>query len=48
MRYQLNADIEALGTKLKFFNIGVMPILLTFMMIMFSLTRRIRRMQTAA
>ena len=48
VRYQLNADIEALGTKLKFFNIGVMPILLTFMLIMFSLTRRIRRMQTAA
>lgn len=48
VRYQLNADIEALGTKLKFFNIGVMPILLTFMLIMFSLTRRIRRMQVAA
>ncbi|WP_022967163.1 GldG family protein [Denitrificimonas caeni] len=47
VRYQLNADIESLGTKLKFFNIGVMPILLTFMLIMFSLTRRIRRMQIA-
>lgn len=45
VRYQLNADIEALGTKLKFFNIGVMPILLTFMLIMLSLSRRIRRMQ---
>lgn len=47
VRYQLNADIEALGTKLKFFNIGVMPILLTFMLIMLSLSRRIRRMQLA-
>lgn len=46
VRYQLNADIESLGTKLKFFNIGVMPILLTFMLIMLSLSRRIRRMQT--
>ncbi|MCK9533204.1 MAG: Gldg family protein [Pseudomonas sp.] len=45
VRYQLNADIESLGTKLKFFNIGVMPILLTFMLLMLSLTRRIRRMQ---
>lgn len=45
VRYQLNADIESLGTKLKFFNIGVMPILLTFMLIMLSLSRRIRRMQ---
>jgi len=45
VRYQLNADIESLGTKLKFFNTGVMPILLTFMLIMLSLSRRIRRMQ---
>lgn len=45
VRYQLNADIESLGTKLKFFNIGVMPILLTFMLILLSLSRRIRRMQ---
>lgn len=45
VRYQLNADIESLGTKLKFFNIAVMPILLTFMLLMLSLTRRIRRMQ---
>ena len=45
VRYQLNNDIESLGTKLKFFNIGVMPILLTFMLVMFSLSRRIRRMQ---
>ena len=47
VRYQLNADIEALGTKLKFFNIGVMPILLTFVLIMLSLSRRIRRIQIA-
>ena len=45
VRYQLNNDIESLGTKLKFFNIGVMPILLTFMLVMLSLSRRIRRMQ---
>lgn len=45
VRYQLNADIESLGTKLKFFNIGIMPILLTFMLIMLGLSRRIRRMQ---
>lgn len=47
VRYQLNADIEALGTKLKFFNIGVMPILLTFMLIIFSVSRRMRRMRVA-
>ena len=45
VRYQLNNEIESLGTTLKFFNIGVMPILLTFMLVMLSLTRRIRRMQ---
>ena len=45
VRYQLNADIESLGTKLKFFNIGIMPILLTFILIMLSLSRRIRRIQ---
>lgn len=45
VRYQLNADIEALGTKLKFFNIGLMPILLTFLLLMLGLSRRIRRMQ---
>ncbi|MDY0207031.1 MAG: Gldg family protein [Pseudomonas sp.] len=45
VRYQLNNEIESLGTTLKFFNIGVMPILLTFMLVMLSLSRRIRRMQ---
>ncbi|MDY7218664.1 Gldg family protein [Denitrificimonas sp. JX-1] len=45
VRYQLSADIEALGTRLKFFNIGVMPILLTFMLVMMVLLRRIRRMK---
>ncbi|HAQ84966.1 MAG TPA: ABC transporter, partial [Pseudomonas sp.] len=29
VRYQLNADIEALGRTLKFFNIGLVPLLLT-------------------
>ena len=45
VRYQLNVNIESLGTQLKFFNIGIMPILLTFMLIMLGLSRRIRRMQ---
>ncbi|MDY0249914.1 MAG: Gldg family protein [Pseudomonas sp.] len=45
VRYQLNADIESLGTQLKFLNIGVMPILLTFMLLVLSLSRRIRRMR---
>lgn len=45
VRYQLNSDIESLGTTLKFFNIGVMPILLTFGLVLLSLSRRIRRMQ---
>jgi phosphoenolpyruvate carboxylase len=45
VRYQLNADIESLGTQLKFFNIGVMPILLTCMLLVLSLSRRIRRMR---
>ena len=30
MRYQLNADIEALGRSLKFLNIALVPLLLTF------------------
>ncbi len=47
VRYQLNADIEALGSKLKFFNIAVMPIVLTFMLILFSLMRRMRRVRLA-
>lgn len=47
VRYQLNADIESLGTTLKFFNIGVMPILLTFALILLGLSRRIRRMHIA-
>jgi len=47
VRYQLNADIEALGTKLKLFNIAVVPILLTFVLILLGLTRRIRRMRVA-
>lgn len=47
VRYQLNADIEALGSKLKFFNIAVMPIVLTFMLILFSLMRRMRRVPLA-
>lgn len=47
VRYQLNADIEALGSKLKFFNIALMPIVLTFMLILFALIRRMRRLRLA-
>lgn len=47
VRYQLNSDIESLGTTLKFFNIGVMPILLTFGLVLLGLSRRIRRIQIA-
>ncbi len=47
VRYQLNADIEALGSKLKFFNIAVMPIVLTFILILFGLIRRMRRLRLA-
>ncbi|MCK9236692.1 MAG: Gldg family protein [Thiopseudomonas sp.] len=48
VRYQLNADIESLGTTIKMFNIAVMPFILTFAMVLIGLHRRIRRMHTEA
>lgn len=40
VRYQLNADIEALGSKLKFFNIALVPLLLTLGVLALWLWRR--------
>ncbi|WP_324733620.1 GldG family protein [Pseudomonas paeninsulae] len=40
VRYQLNADIEALGRTLKFVNIALMPLLLTFGVLALWLWRR--------
>lgn len=48
VRYQLNADIERLGTTVKVFNVAVMPFILTFAMVLIGLHRRIRRMHTEA
>ncbi|WP_417777241.1 GldG family protein [Stutzerimonas xanthomarina] len=42
VRYQLNADIEALGRTLKFFNIGLVPLLLTLGMLLLWFWRRRR------
>lgn len=43
VRYQLNADIEALGRTLKFFNIALVPLVLTLLVLSLALWRR-RRM----
>lgn len=43
VRRQLDADIEALGGRLKFFNIAGVPILLTFAAVGFALLRARRR-----
>jgi ABC-type uncharacterized transport system involved in gliding motility auxiliary subunit len=40
VRYQLNADIEALGRTLKFVNIALMPLLLTLGVLALWLWRR--------
>ena len=40
VRYQLNADIEALGRGLKFFNIGLVPLILTLGMLLWFWRRR--------
>jgi ABC-type uncharacterized transport system involved in gliding motility auxiliary subunit len=40
VRYQLNADIEALGRTLKFANIALMPLLLTLAVLALWLWRR--------
>lgn len=45
VQYQLNANIESLGTWVKVFNIAVMPFVLTFAMVVIGLQRRIRRIQ---
>ncbi|ANF27809.1 hypothetical protein PS273GM_23085 [Stutzerimonas stutzeri] len=42
VRYQLNADIEALGRGLKFFNIGLVPLILTLGMLLLWFWRRRR------
>jgi ABC-type uncharacterized transport system involved in gliding motility auxiliary subunit len=42
VRYQLNADIEALGRGLKFFNIGLVPLILTLGMLLLWFLRRRR------
>lgn len=42
--YQLNADINSLGTTVKLFNIVVMPAILTFVLVLVGLQRRIKRM----
>lgn len=42
VRYQLNADIEALGRGLKFFNIGLVPLTLTLGMLLLWFWRRRR------
>ncbi|HRQ64113.1 MAG TPA: Gldg family protein [Xanthomonadaceae bacterium] len=45
VRRQLDADIEALGTRLKIINIGLMPLLITFAAIGFAWWRVRRRRQ---
>jgi ABC-type uncharacterized transport system involved in gliding motility auxiliary subunit len=40
VRYQLNADIEALGRTLKFVNIALVPLLLTLGVLALWLWRR--------
>jgi ABC-type uncharacterized transport system involved in gliding motility auxiliary subunit len=45
VRRQLDADIEALGTRLKIINIGLMPLLVTFAAIGFAAWRVRRRRQ---
>ena len=43
VRYQLNADIEALGRTLKFLNIALVPLLLTLGVLLFWIWRRRRQ-----
>ena len=42
MRYQLNADIEELGRVLKLANVALVPLLLTFGVLLLWLWRRRR------
>jgi ABC-type uncharacterized transport system involved in gliding motility auxiliary subunit len=43
VQHQLTSDIETLGTRLKLINIGLIPVLLTIVMLAFSLLRRRRQ-----
>ena len=45
VQHQLTSDIETLGTRLKLINIGLIPVLLSILMLAFSLLRRRRRRQ---
>jgi ABC-type uncharacterized transport system involved in gliding motility auxiliary subunit len=42
VQHQLTRDIEALGTRLKLINIGLIPLLLTLLVLLLALTRRLR------
>ena len=48
VQFQLTADIEALGSNLKWFNTAAIPILLTVIALFMSLTRARRRRELAA
>ncbi len=48
VRRQLDADIEALGSRLKFINIVGMPLLLTLVAVIFALLRARRRREAVA
>lgn len=43
VQHQLTSDIEALGTRLKLVNIGLIPVLLTFLVLGLALFRRLRQ-----
>ena len=43
VRYKLNADIDNLGNRLKFINIALVPLLLTFGVLVWWLVGRLRR-----
>ena len=42
MRHSLDQNIDALGARLKFLNIGLMPILITIAALMFAFWKRKR------
>jgi ABC-type uncharacterized transport system involved in gliding motility auxiliary subunit len=48
VQFQLTADIEALGSNLKWFNTAAIPMLLTVIALFMSLTRARRRRELAA
>ncbi|MDC3362646.1 ABC transporter, partial [Gammaproteobacteria bacterium] len=48
VQFQLTADIEALGSNLKWFNTAAIPMLLTVITLFMSLTRARRRRELAA